>query len=175
MPTVTCPSCGERGTIPGHFVGTRIKCRKCGVGFTVTGRAPKPVPAPGAAPVAAVAAAPAASGHGDVIAVEGLDDSSWSTTADDHSAPAHEAAMTAFVPHEEDAHVSAPEPHHGAVKQYKILTPKDKVFENRFDLARLEEVLNRFAKDGWCVRSMATPQLASFTGEKEEFVILLER
>ena len=174
MPTVTCPSCGERGTIPGHFVGTRIKCRKCGVGFTVTDRAPKPVPAAEAAPVAAaVKAAPVHSGHGDEIAVEGLDDSSWTATADDHAAHPHDAPTTVFVPHEEEAPAPAPRP--GAPKEYKILTPKDKLFANQFDLAKLEEVLNRLAKDDWRVVSMATPNIAGFTGEKAEFVLLLER
>ena len=169
MPSVTCPSCGEKGTIPGHFVGTRIKCRKCGVGFTVTGRAPKPA-ATETAPAPSVVAPAAVAIHGDVIAVEGLDDSAWSTTAVDPDHP-HDESNAAFVPHHEDEAPAA----QGAFKQYKILTPKDKIFANRFDLARLEEVLNRFAREGWRVCSMATPQITSFTGDKEELVILLER
>jgi uncharacterized protein (DUF983 family) len=37
MPSVTCPSCGEKGRIPTQFLGTRIKCKICGVSFLVAG------------------------------------------------------------------------------------------------------------------------------------------
>ena len=62
------------------------------------------------------------------------------------------------------------------VKEYKLLTPKDKVFDNKFDLARLEEVINAFALNGWTVRSMTTAQVTAFSGGmREELLVLLER
>ena len=62
------------------------------------------------------------------------------------------------------------------VKEYKLLTPKDKVFENKFDLTRLEEVINAFALNGWTVRSMTTAQVTAFSGGmREELLVLLER
>src|SRR5262245_16041463 len=80
MPYVTCPTCGERGKIPPNLVGARIKCRKCGLGFTVS------PPAAKGAPGASASAVSPGSGSGPTavaeplqggIEVEGLDASSW--------------------------------------------------------------------------------------------------
>lgn len=161
-----CPTCGEKGKLPTQFAGLRIKCKKCSTTFIVT--------APGA-PVAAASETSAPKRDG--IEVVGLDESSWSTTADSNDpapAPGKVAPLFTVSP-------IADQPQPGAfsaaeIKQYKILTPKDKWFENKFDLARLEEALNHYARQGWVVRSMATPQLAAFSGGlKEELIILLER
>ena len=38
---VACPSCGERGKIPPTLVGSRIKCKKCGISFNVAPAAAK--------------------------------------------------------------------------------------------------------------------------------------
>ena len=42
-------------------------------------------------------------------------------------------------------------------KEYKLLTPRDKIFESRFDLSRLEEALNQFARQGWTRESHVRP------------------
>ena len=105
MPNVTCPSCGEKGKIPGTFIGTRIKCKMCGNAFLVTPPAAKP---PAVAVAAAVAAphapAPVTSRGGHEIAVEGLDDSAWSSTPvaaaegdADHELEQHEEATSSFT------------------------------------------------------------------------------
>jgi hypothetical protein len=61
-------------------------------------------------------------------------------------------------------------------KEYKVLSSRDKIFEGKFDLNRLEEALNYYARDGWVVKAMSTPHVKAFTeGTKEEIVILLER
>ena len=167
---VTCPSCGEKGKLQSQFVGQRIKCRKCATGFVVAApeppaqaAPPKPVPANGG------------------IEVDGLDESSWSAQAEPAGGPAREpapepdkvASLFTVSPFPESPRAGAGG---SAPKQYKILTPKDKWFENKFDLGRLEEALNHFARQGWVVRSMATPHVAAFSGgTKEELVILLER
>ena len=50
------------------------------------------------------------------------------------------------------------------------------MFEGKFDLARLEEALNHYARQGWVARSMIIPHLKAFTGVLEEvIVVLLER
>ena len=177
MPTVTCPSCGEKGKIPPTLVGSRIKCRKCATSFLVAPAVPKSqAPAPEVHAAATVgAAAPVKARGDDHIEVDGLDDAAWSSTPvaaaehdHEHDHPEHHAddSHSAFAAH--------PEGH--AVKQYKILTPKDKYFENQFDLDKLEQALNHFAKQGWVVRGMSTPHVAGFSGgDKEVFVILLER
>ena len=61
-------------------------------------------------------------------------------------------------------------------REYKVLTAKDKFFDGKFDLARLEEALNHFGRQGWTVKSMSTPHVKGFSGALEEtIVVLLER
>ncbi|APW63551.1 DUF4177 domain-containing protein [Paludisphaera borealis] len=179
MLNVACPSCGERGKIPANLVGARIKCKKCGQAFHVAAAAGKPsAPAPAAAPAGpgdVAAPGPAASAH-DGIAVEGLDAASWSLAPDQSSllqavanperaADAHAAPAESFTVH-----------HEGAIKEYKLLTSRDKLFEGKFDLARLEEALNHLARQGWTAKSMCLPHLKNFQGAmQEEVVVLLER
>ena len=42
--------------------------------------------------------------------------------------------------------------------------PRDKYFDGKFDLARLEEALNHFGRQGWTVKWMSTPHVKGFTG-----------
>lgn len=176
MPTVTCPSCGEKGKIPPTLVGSRIKCRKCATSFLVapaTPKTPAATPEPSAALVGAVAAGKPR--NEDQIEVDGLDDAAWSSTPvvteehdHDHDHPEH---------HHDDSHNAfSPHPESASIKQYKILTPKDKYFEGKFDLEKLEQALNHFARQGWVVKGMSTPHVAGFSGgDKEVLVIVLER
>jgi hypothetical protein len=177
MLNVACPSCGERGKIPTNLVGLRIKCKKCGQAFNVVAppgkaAAAASAPAPAAATVAAQAAAPAHDG----IAVEGLDESTWTL------APDQPSTLSAVAAPERPGE-SAPAPsgtftvhHDGPVKEYKLLTSRDKIFEGRFDIARLEEVINQLAKQGWVAKSMCLPHMKNFQGAmQEEVVVLMER
>jgi len=173
MPSVVCPTCGEKGKIPSQFIGIRVKCKKCGNGFLVTPPAQK----------AAVAAESGVHGHAaqepqfDGIVVDDLPADAWATsspageqTTDEHVTDhdTHDESSSAFIA----AHPVDP----GAVKHYKLLTPKDKYFGGKFELGRVEDALNHYARQGWIVRSMATPLVAGFSGgPKEELVILLER
>lgn len=169
MPSVVCPTCGEKGRIPSQFIGIRIKCKMCGNSFLVT-------PPVGSSKPPAADAAPISGIH-----VEGLDPAVWSANpqtpavaaAEHHDAEhehdhEHDHAESAFTAsHHADAH---------GRKEYKLLTPKDPCFEGKFDLPRLEAALNHFARQGWVVRSMVTPQVATFSGgTREELVVLLER
>lgn len=165
MLTMTCPSCQESGKVPDTFVGQRIKCKKCGGTFLVTEHG-------------ATAAVPARPGAvhkvADGIEVDGLDANAW--TAGGGAVPETKELPSG------DAHVSAPHavPHAGprpnGTKEYKLLTPRDKCFEGKFSLERLEEALNSFALQGWAVKSMVTPHVVGFSGTaKEELVVLLER
>ncbi len=162
MLNVSCPGCGERGKIPASLAGARIKCKKCGKAFHVTAPADKPVP-----PVAPV--------H-QGIAVEGLDAEAWSL-APEQPTQAHAVAAPEHPAEPSAASVEAFTVHHdGPVKEYKLLTSRDKVFEGKFDLARLEEVLNQLARQGWTAKSMCLPHLKNFQGAMaEEVVVLLER
>ncbi len=188
MPYVTCPTCGERGKIPPSLVGARIKCRKCGLGFQVAGPAAK---------TAAGANVPAASTSGGNIPsavaepihgieVEGLDASSWVVPTETVALLKAESVAAAVpasaTPADPESH-AAPGPAFVAADQaqarareFKLITPKDKIFEGKFDLARLEEALNHFGRQGWSVKAMSTPSIKNFTGVLEEtIVVVLER
>ncbi len=174
MPYVACPSCGERGKIPPTLVGARIKCKKCGISFNVA--APAKVPAAEGAAVTAGSAAAQAAGTADGgIAVDGLDASAWAV-ASDHPPEILKGEGEAAAPEAGDAAHSF-EPHDASgLKEYKVLCSRDKLFEGKFDVQRLEEALNYFSKQGWIVKGMSTPHLKDFGGGmKEELVILLER
>ena len=62
------------------------------------------------------------------------------------------------------------------MKEYKVLTQKDKWFSGKFDPELLEKAINAYASQGWRVVAAAT---ASFPGiisaNREEMVIILER
>ncbi len=169
MPFVTCPTCGERGKIAPTLIGARIKCKKCGNSFMVSPPASKAI--------VAGAIGPSRGGESPQgIAVEGLEASSWSLstetgvalkaeiTADPDPAPDPTAAFVS-------AGTSPPES-----REYKLLTPRDKYFEGKFDLNRLEEALNHFGRQGWVVKAVMTPPIKGFSGAYEEtIVVLLER
>lgn len=61
------------------------------------------------------------------------------------------------------------------MKEYKVLTQKDKWFSGKFDPERLEEAMNAYAAQGWRVISCATAQIPGFTGTREEMIVILER
>jgi hypothetical protein len=181
MTFVTCPDCMQEGRVPDNFLGRRIKCAKCGGRFLVTGVASNPadpgaraLPAGGAGGGSSVRSPDAPTFEG--IVVEGLeggypelqDDGALEVPAE----PAREAPTPGFGEMLGAEGTMHPE----GVKEYKLLTPKDKIFDNKFDLARLEEVINAFASKGWTVRSMTSAQVAAFSGGmREELLVLLER
>lgn len=175
MPFVACPSCGERGKIPPTLVGARIKCKKCGVAFNVAAPAAKAATPAELTPT--VPAMPVTGAEG--IAVDGLDASAWTAASEASSDALRAVAVaepaTATAPGD-GAESQAFEHHPAGTREYKVLCSRDKIFEGKFDLPRLEEVLNHYARQGWVVKSMTTPHLKSFGDAlKEEIVILLER
>ena len=184
MPYVTCPTCGERGKIPPSLVGARIKCRKCGLSFMVSapaakgvaGSSPSAVSSGGMTGPSAVAE-PIPGG----IEVEGLDASSWALPTETAAiVKASEAASVAAADPvsrgEGGSAFVAADPAQAATREYKLLTPRDKIFDGKFDLTRLEEALNHFARQGWTAKTMLTPHVKGFSGAMEEVIIvLLER
>ena len=61
------------------------------------------------------------------------------------------------------------------MKQYKVLTQKDKWFSGKFDPARLEAALNAYAEQGWRLVSCATADVPGFGTNRQEFIAVLER
>jgi hypothetical protein len=170
MPTVTCPTCGEKGKIAPDLIGARIKCKKCGNTFLVSPPAAKAVAAAASATSAAAAQTP------EGIQVEGLDASTWSLSTETGVTIQAEARPDPGPgQHDSSAHgeeSSAPR----EVPQYKLLTSKDKCFEGKFDLTRLEDAINQHAKQGWTVKAMTLPHVKGYGGVIEEtVVVLLER
>jgi hypothetical protein len=184
MPYVTCPTCSERGKIPPNLVGAGIKCRKCGLSFQVAAPAAKPaagasapVAAPGAGSVPSAVAEPLQG-----IEVEGLDASSWQIPTETAAILKKEAVAAATTTADPVNTVEAApafvaaEPRQLAVREYKVLSAKDKIFEGKFDLARLEEALVQYGRQGWTVKAISTPHVKNFAGVNEEtIVVLLER
>jgi hypothetical protein len=186
MPYVTCPTCGERGKIPSTLIGVRIKCRKCGVSVLVSPPAGKAAVGAGSGAEGmggqAGAFGPSAAVESHGIEVEGLDASAWAV-------PTEAAIAVAAMPSGAEIRTRAAvaEPDYGSVRgeavpkpvaarEYKLLSSRDKCFEGKFDLARMEDVLNQLARLGWAARSMTTSHVKGYTGALEEvIIILLER
>lgn len=63
------------------------------------------------------------------------------------------------------------------MKEYLVITQKDKWFSGRFDSAVLQQVLNDHAKKGWRVVSMVTASREGVLlgGDKDEVIVLLEK
>lgn len=62
------------------------------------------------------------------------------------------------------------------MKQYKLLTQKDKWFSGKLDPERLEEEINAYAIEGWVVKCAFTAEISGKIGHtKEEVIIILER
>ena len=61
------------------------------------------------------------------------------------------------------------------MKQYKVLTQKDKWFSGKFNPESLETAINAYAEQGWRVVTCATADIPTITGKRQEFITVLER
>jgi len=61
------------------------------------------------------------------------------------------------------------------MKEYKVLSQKDKWFSGKFDPEKLENAINAYAQQGWQVISAATASIPGLTSTREEIIIILER
>lgn len=62
------------------------------------------------------------------------------------------------------------------MKEYKVLTQKDKWYSGKFDPIKLEEALNAYAQQGWKAVFGATANIPGLmAGSREEFIVILER
>jgi len=61
------------------------------------------------------------------------------------------------------------------MKQYKVMTQKDRFFSGKFDPEKLEGAINAYAEQGWQVVSVATASIPGFGGNREELIVVLER
>ena len=163
MPYVACPSCGERGKIPPTLVGARIKCKKCGISFNVAPSAAK-VPAAEGTAVAAGQATAQASGQ----PMAGLP--SMASMLPRGPLPVTSRQTCSRPKPRRDCRrvprlLTPSRPHNSTgFKEYKVLWSRDKLFEGKFDVARLEEALNYFARQGWVVNALPPLKVVQFLG-----------
>jgi hypothetical protein len=62
------------------------------------------------------------------------------------------------------------------MKEYKVLTQKDKWFSGKFDPEKLEQALNAYAVQGWRVVACVTATFPGMmTAGREEMITVMER
>lgn len=61
------------------------------------------------------------------------------------------------------------------MKEYKVLSQKDKWSSGKFDPALLEQALNSYAKQGWRLVSAFSANIPGMFGDRDEAVMILER
>ncbi len=90
------------------------------------------------------------------------------------SEPEKPQANLSEVTHMPMPAITEPSPGYGSLKEYKVLTLKDKVFGGKFEPEKLEFALNTWAVQGWKVISISAVPVAALT-RQEEVVIVMER
>ena len=58
------------------------------------------------------------------------------------------------------------------MKEYKVMTQKDRFFSGKFDPEKLEAAMNSYASEGWEFKGVATP---IFGTTNKEIVMIFER
>ncbi len=61
------------------------------------------------------------------------------------------------------------------MKQYLVLTQKDKWFSGKFDPQKLQEALNAYAQQGWTLCTCATADIPGFGSTRQEFIAVMQR
>ena len=62
------------------------------------------------------------------------------------------------------------------MKEYKILTQKDKWFSSKFDPEVLESAINSFAEQGWRVVAVTAADFpGAFGASRNELIVVFER
>ena len=61
------------------------------------------------------------------------------------------------------------------MKEYKVLTQKDRFFGGKFDPEKLELAMNSYAAEGWEVLAVATAEIPSLGRSREELITVLKR
>ena len=61
------------------------------------------------------------------------------------------------------------------MKEYTVITQRDKWFSGKFDPVALQNALNEYAKQGWRLVSCATAEVPGFGGARQEFIAVMEK
>ena len=52
---------------------------------------------------------------------------------------------------------------------------KGRFFSGKFDPAKLEEMLNSYAGEGWALKAVTTAEIPGAFGSREEIIFIIER
>jgi hypothetical protein len=160
-----CP-CGKKLKSKDEFAGKRTKCPQCGAGLTV------PQPAHVVAAEAAAAAAKAQANGPEHDSPLALDMSESSVKIEPISTQPTEAFIAPRISPEaspivDEAKIDG--------RQYKVLMSKDMGFVAKFDAVKLEESLNTWARQGWCLRSAFMMTHQTHSGTHNDILVIMER
>jgi len=63
------------------------------------------------------------------------------------------------------------------MKEYKVLTQKDKWFSGKFNPETLEKALNSYSQQGWVLVTSASADIPAMFGSnaRQELILILER
>ncbi|MDO4543735.1 MAG: DUF4177 domain-containing protein [Clostridia bacterium] len=61
------------------------------------------------------------------------------------------------------------------MKEYKVISQKDKWFSSKFDPASLQAALNSFAEQGWRLIAVTSADFPGAFGSRNELIMVLER
>ena len=70
---------------------------------------------------------------------------------------------------------NVPRPSANPMKEYMVLTQKDRLFGGKFNPVKVQEALNSLAAQGWVLAEAVTATFPTLGGGREELVIFLER
>jgi hypothetical protein len=63
----------------------------------------------------------------------------------------------------------------GGPRQYKVLMQEDKGFTDKFDPEEMEQAVNAYAGQGWIVKGITTASIPWFDGNRDKWIVLMER
>jgi len=61
------------------------------------------------------------------------------------------------------------------MKEYKVMTQKDKFFGGKFDPEKLEAAINSYAVQGWEVVGIATAAISAVSSARDEIIVVFAR
>jgi hypothetical protein len=174
-------SCGKALRAQSDAAGKRTKCPHCGNVLTIPGSAPKAVGA-------ANSGQPAGASFGISLGDDGeLLDLDWGrieappapTPAPPPSTPIVDLQPTsnAALPVSNLNIADLPDLPRpvGDLRQYRVITQRDLGGPGKFNAAKLEEMLNAYAGQGWSLKSALSMNLPSHSGNHDEIIVILER
>lgn len=61
------------------------------------------------------------------------------------------------------------------MKEYKVINQKEGFYSGKFSAEKFEKVLNKYAGEGWRVVATSPVSVPSFSGNRQEIIVILER